>query len=443
MGTKPITSGVRKEKDNNLSVPPGFSSLSAFRLKKTESTEQPCHLWGSICTSKGQPSLMGSTLRTSYAATIDGSFQHRPSILDDKNEESNSKRTDVDLLPSRTPLPKGVIRGCPDCNNCVKVDATWDPEHAIKDVLEEVPIFHPTEEEFRDTVKYISSIRLQAEAYGICRIVPPPSWHPPCIIKEKNIWENFSFITRVQRIDALQNHCAIGEIAKTSEISSCKESSSMMNLELQVDNGDTTNPDKGGSSAVKSSDTEPGPEFTLETFKHSADDFKSQYFRRSKDGASNVDPNVCQEQWEPSLDHIEGEYRRIVENPTEEIEVLYGEDSGVFGSGFPVRFKVSKMSDDDQYMNSGWNLNNVSSLPGSLLSFESLKTSNVLVPRLKIGMCFSSFCWLPVEDRKLKNTTCTLYATCIWAPLKYGIASQGDMLSSTRPLGRTIYRIFQ
>ena len=39
----------------------------------------------------------------------------------------------------------------------------------------------------------------KAEEYGICRIVPPSSWRPPCPLKEKNIWENSKFATRVQR----------------------------------------------------------------------------------------------------------------------------------------------------------------------------------------------------------------------------------------------------
>ncbi|MCD9638193.1 hypothetical protein HAX54_022014, partial [Datura stramonium] len=61
---------------------------------------------------------------------------------------------------------------------------------------------------------------------------------------------------------------------------------------------------------------EPGPEFTLDAFQKYADDFKAQYFRQN-DG-----------QCEPSLENIEGEYWRMVEKPTEEIEVLYGAGFG-------------------------------------------------------------------------------------------------------------------
>ena len=78
--------------------------------------------------------------------------------------------------------------------------------------------------------------------------------------------------------------------------------------------------------------------------------------------------------------------------------MLYGADleTGVFGSGFP---KISSSheaasSSEEKYAKSGWNLNNFSRLPGSLLKHEGSDISGVLVPWLYIGMCFSSFCWV-------------------------------------------------
>lgn len=58
---------------------------------------------------------------------------------------------------------------------------------------------------------------------------------------------------------------------------------------------------------------EPGPRFTLKDFQKYADDFKSQYFRKDE---------KTTDQLEPSLENIEGEYWRMVERPTEEIEVF-------------------------------------------------------------------------------------------------------------------------
>lgn len=64
---------------------------------------------------------------------------------------------------------------------------------------------------------------------------------------------------------------------------------------------------------------EPGPEFTLDAFQKYADDFKAQYFRKN----GNITDSMLQEQWEPSLEIIEGEYWRMVEKPSDEIEVSY------------------------------------------------------------------------------------------------------------------------
>lgn len=68
---------------------------------------------------------------------------------------------------------------------------------------------------------------------------------------------------------------------------------------------------------------EPGPELTLNTFQKYADFFKAQYFSRNGNELGDTGGNtaVLQEQWEPSVENIEGEYWRIVERATEEIEV--------------------------------------------------------------------------------------------------------------------------
>lgn len=66
-----------------------------------------------------------------------------------------------------------------------------------------------------------------------------------------------------------------------------------------------------GCLGTKGIHWEHGPEYTLETFKKYADDFQENYFLKK---AYNVksDDNV---------QNIECEYRRICENPTDEIEV--------------------------------------------------------------------------------------------------------------------------
>lgn len=70
---------------------------------------------------------------------------------------------------------------------------------------------------------------------------------------------------------------------------------------------------------------ESGPKFKLKSFKNYADHFKRQYFvKEDQITASNFNSDAMQMLSEPSIPDIEGEYWRIIENPTEEIEVSSG-----------------------------------------------------------------------------------------------------------------------
>jgi len=75
-------------------------------------------------------------------------------------------------------------------------------------------------------------------------------------------------------------------------------------------------------------------------------------------------------------------------------------ETGTFGSGFPKFSPEVKSDVEHKYAESGWNLNNLPRLQGSVLSFEGGDISGVLVPWVYVGMCFSSFCW-HVEDHHL------------------------------------------
>lgn len=44
------------------------------------------------------------------------------------------------------------------------------------------PVFFPSSEEFKDPFRYIDSVRLEGEKYGIIKIVPPSGWIPPISI---------------------------------------------------------------------------------------------------------------------------------------------------------------------------------------------------------------------------------------------------------------------
>ena len=158
-----------------------------------------------------------------------------------------------------------------------------------------------------------------------------------------------------------------------------RRNSRMGSSKRRSGSGSASSPSESASSpeAEEKFGFNSGSDFTLEEFERYALYFKDAYFKK-KDS--------------PSVEEIEGEYWRIVEQPTDEVEVYYGADleNRVLGSGF---YKKAD-SDMDQYAVSGWNLNNLPRLPGSVLSFEDCDISGVLVPWLYVGMCFSSFCWV-------------------------------------------------
>ncbi|XP_018433339.2 putative lysine-specific demethylase JMJ16 [Raphanus sativus] len=413
MGTELMRVCMKEESDELPSVPPGFESYATLTLKRVLPGG------GAAATDKTMESVSPVTEQAKKMETESDelkaarSLRRRPWINyagcdDDSTAPNNDNAYSQNLNQNCTPntsLPKGVTRGCAECNDCQKVTARWHPDEARRPELEDAPIFYPSEEEFEDTLNYIAKIRPEAEKYGICRIVPPPSWKPPCPLREKQVWEGSKFTTRVQRVDKLQNRSSMKKI--TNQMRRKKRKCMKTGVDAVTTNGNPGSASTEMSQLFETFGFEPGPGFTLNDFKKYADEFKTQYFKKSETSSSD---NVCKvgnsiDCLEPTVEDVEGEYWRIVDKATEEIEVLYGADleTGVFGSGFPkisTSQEASSSSSDEKYAKSGWNLNNFSRLPGSLLKHEGSDISGVLVPWLYIGMCFSSFCW-HVEDHHL------------------------------------------
>ena len=87
---------------------------------------------------------------------------------------------------------------------------------------------------------------------------------------------------------------------------------------------------------------------------------------------------------------VEREFWRLVLQADADavpVEVEYGADlhTSMHGSGFP--------RGNDKYGRSGWNLNNLPVLDGSLLSYCSTEINGMIVPWAYLGMVFSSFAW--------------------------------------------------
>uniref|UniRef100_A0A7N5ZXX3 [histone H3]-trimethyl-L-lysine(4) demethylase n=1 Tax=Anabas testudineus TaxID=64144 RepID=A0A7N5ZXX3_ANATE len=127
-------------------------------------------------------------------------------------------------------------------------------------------------------------------------------------------------------------------------------------------------------------------EYTLQSFGEMADQFKSDYF--------NMPVHMV------PTELVEKEFWRLVSSIEEDVIVEYGADisSKEVGSGFPIRDgKRRLLGDEEEYANSGWNLNNMPVLEQSVLTHINVDISGMKVPWLYVGMCFSSFCW-HIED---------------------------------------------
>ena len=111
-----------------------------------------------------------------------------------------------------------------------------------------------------------------------------------------------------------------------------------------------------------------------------------------------------------SLDSLEQDYWRMVEGYGRKTSVEYGNDidTAKFWSGFPLSERgrahngTSKRSKavaepefgtDEYYKETWWNLNNISSCPGSVLRHVKCKITGINIPWLYFGCLFSTFCW--------------------------------------------------
>ncbi|CAH2058772.1 unnamed protein product [Thlaspi arvense] len=335
MGIESVHTYSKSGSMDKLSPPPGFESQTRFVLRKA-------HVDREGSRSVPRPEQI-TGFGTDDADSLKRFLASRPWIVHDH------------IAPTSTPMkPEARPRRLPRFSKNV--------------VLEEAPVLNPTEEEFSDTFSYIASLRDKAEPYGICCVVPPPSWKPPCLLEEKKIWEASKFVTQVQLFDGYH---AEDPMVKTEP-----------------------DADSDTSEKVKVRRTERGSVHTLKSFKEFADSYKNRHFS-VKDavlGSKNSSPSLKPE---PTMADVEKEYRQLVESPLVEMGVIYGNDldTTTFGSGFPLPGPYESCN----YKTSGWNLNSTAKHPGSLLSFEDCES--ICVPRLSVGMCLSSQLWKSEKER--------------------------------------------
>lgn len=119
--------------------------------------------------------------------------------------------------------------------------------------------------------------------------------------------------------------------------------------------------------------------YTLGDFGEMADKFKEEYFAMAP---ADVPVKV-----------VEKEFWRLVSSLNDDVVVEYAADlhTADHGSGFPTKNNCDP--EDEDYVNSPWNLNNLPNNEKSILKFITQDISGMKVPWIYVGMCFSSFCW--------------------------------------------------
>lgn len=154
-----------------------------------------------------------------------------------------------------------------------------------------------------------------------------------------------------------------------------------------------------------------GEPHTIDEFGEFAEDFKKSFFqvnRLSDVRASDVDR----------------EFWRIVGTPIHDMmfRVEYGSDidTSLKGSGFPRLATPNLRADVKPYAHSGWNLNNLPVLPGSVLQYVGGSITGITTPWLYMGMVFSSFCWHK-EDHNLYSINYVHFG----APKRWCVPSLG------------------
>ncbi|GAA5978531.1 hypothetical protein JCM10908_004391 [Rhodotorula pacifica] len=180
---------------------------------------------------------------------------------------------------------------------------------------------------------------------------------------------------------------------------------------------------------------EEGQDHSLFSFRRRADAFKRKWLEthpmparkgKEREEATGVESQATSEEqdvWAEQLaieDHFEREFWRLVEAPTETVEVEYGADvaSTKDGAGFP-NLEVHPL---DPYSRDGWNLNNLPILAGSLLRYVKSDISGMTIPWIYVGMVFSTFAWHKEDHYSYSINYHHLGDTKTW----YGIPGEDD-----------------
>lgn len=107
-----------------------------------------------------------STAKELKMSSISSSLTFSTPVVDNKKPKKtekhavNNKRKSTENMTSK----KKYMKECAD--------------------MLDAPTFYPSEEDFKDPLEYFKIVKPVAQKYGICRVVPPPSFKPECKVTD-------------------------------------------------------------------------------------------------------------------------------------------------------------------------------------------------------------------------------------------------------------------
>lgn len=231
------------------------------------------------------------------------------------------------------------------------------------------PTFYPTVQDFEgNMIHFVEKIRPVAERYGICKIVPPDGWNPPCQV-DRNTRKKFQ--TKRQLLHRLQEGISFDD----------------------------------------------GVDYTPKEYQRMASERTQEWkaLNYPDHDLLSRHADVVQEDAQRAKlfrpENLERDYWDIVETHTRPVTVDYGNDVDTeeFGSGFPLSQrgrsvygtkKLEKMDlpeptfgSEDYYKETWWNLNNIPCAPDSVLRHVKVGINGINVPWMYYGSLFTTFCW--------------------------------------------------
>ena len=150
------------------------SSCDSSTDSSSEEDETPVR---SIRTRSFDPSLIAKSSPTVSKRDEDVRATRANSV---KSRLSEKAPIRTEVKKTVKPVTEKVKRS----SSLTKRTVTTPPLSYDCSSLIEAPVFHPNEKEFTDPIEYLEKIRPECERFGICRIVPPPSFKPECQVSD-------------------------------------------------------------------------------------------------------------------------------------------------------------------------------------------------------------------------------------------------------------------